>query len=538
MAQGTLRAQRREVPSTRLSVSQLLRAPGVRLGFLGSLLISIAVMTPGFVPNRGLDKLEFLRWLRALLLFGQIGRILLAVGLICLFWGWIKLRPAMNHRFSHATVLAVWALPMLFAPPIFSSDIFLYADQGWIIHQGLNPYHVGLAQAGGPFAANVHPIWRGTTAVYPPLALQVQHLIVVATGFQGLISVIAMRIPTVIGVALIACFVPRIARRLGVDAELAKWFAVLNPLLLIHFVGGAHNDAMMVALVCVGVWATLRWGTRGMILASILVGLGAGFKQPGLIAALTMGLLPIATRLPSLKLGRRVLLMSGYCLISCGLAVGTFVATSLATGLGFGWIAASRIHELTWGMSPASMIEQVVGPPLYYLTNIEDNLLPLTAKFTTIVSVVVLAVLAWRYFFSDVILPSLVRNHSKSHTAAEGDHREEVRSWRDYPLRWLVWGFQAIAFGGAGFHVWYVLWGGIYLGMLRYGNKVFRFLIAGMIMFFIVEGGLEYYGLRPITGYVLGAMVGYAFYANSLGLQIVADTDTSEAEDPELVSAR
>ena len=106
MAQGTLRAPRRKASSERLSVSEVLRAPGVRLGLLGSLLISIAVMTPGFVPNRGLDKLEFLRWLRALLLFGQIGRILLAVGAICLFWGWIKLRPAVNPRLPHTTILA------------------------------------------------------------------------------------------------------------------------------------------------------------------------------------------------------------------------------------------------------------------------------------------------------------------------------------------------------------------------------------------------------------------------------------------------
>ncbi|OYO00358.1 polyprenol phosphomannose-dependent alpha 1,6 mannosyltransferase MptB [Enemella evansiae] len=507
-----------------------LRIPGVLLGMLGMLCIGIAVMTPGFVPNASLDQIAPLRILRSVLKY-QVGRALMAIGLALLIWAWLKLRPARVPLLNHSWVLVLWSLPVLLAPPIFSSDAFLYADQGWIIHQGLDPYEVGLTEAGGPFAINVHKVWRGTTSIYPPFALLVQYWVAVATGFQGLISVIAMRIPILIAVAVIAVFVPMVARQLGADVQLAKWFAILNPLLLIHFVGGMHNDAMMVALVLVAIWCTLRFGTPGMIVGALLVGVGATFKQPGIIAAFAIGLLPVAVRLKDLAPGRRLLVIIGRSLVSCGLAAASFTAVSLAIGFEFmGWRHAANIGELTWGMSPASIVEQFIGPVLNWV-GIRHGLLPFLSRVTTVLSVLMLGVLAWRYFFPDVWIGRRVRNHSVQQVAG-AELPETDRSWRDHPIRWLTWGFSAIAFSGAGYHVWYLLWGGIYVGMLRYPNRLFRALIGVMILFIVVEGGLEYYGMRPIVGYLVGAALGWIFWANSTRLQIVPEP-APEAETAE-----
>lgn len=494
------------------SFKTLLRTPGVLLGFVSSALISVAVMTPGFVPNSGLDKVAALRIFRQVLKYG-LGYVLMIVGLAGLFWGWLKLRPAANHHLPHWKILLLWSLPMLLAPPIFSSDVFLYADQGWILHQGLDPYQVGLADAGGPFAANVHKIWRGTTAVYPPLALQIQHLMVTVTGFQGYLSVISMRVPAIVGVVLITIFIPRLARALGVDVELAKWFSITNPLLLIHMVGGAHNDTLMVALVLIAIYVTVRFGVPGMVVGAVLVGVGAAIKQPGFIACLAVALLPIATRLKQLTLWPRIRLMTLYCGACVLISGAVFAGVSIATGLNFGWLQATKIGELTWSMSPSSVVEQVVGPVLR-LFGVHRNLLPPIALAFTIGSVLALAWLAWRYFFADLFdrEPTLGNRLPGS-----------VDDWRDRPLRWLVWGFMAVALGGAGLHVWYVLWGGIYLGMLKYSTRTFRMLIWAMIVLVTVEGGQEYYSLRTIPGYLAGLVIGYIFYVRSARLDIVGE---------------
>lgn len=496
-------------------------------------LIGIAVLTPGLVPNADLDRIALLRWVRPVLGW-QIGRVLMAAGVILLFWAWLKLRPALHPRLNHGLILALWSLPVLIVPPVFSSDAFLYADQGWIIHQGFDPYQVGLTDAGGPFAPNVHPVWHHTTAVYPPAALFVQHLVAEATGFHSYWTVVAMRIPALLGVAVIALVVPRLARALGADAETAKWFAVLNPFLLLHFVGGMHNDIWMIALVALAALLAVRWGIPGMLLGAVLVGVGAGFKQPGIIAAIAVGLLPVAGRLRGMALGRRIVTMTVHCGIAVLLALAAFVGLSFATGYEFlGWAKATNIHATTWGMSPASIVEQIVGPVLNAV-GVRHGMLPFLSSLATVLSLVATAFLAWRYFFADLLGRVRIRPRSVTVTAA-GESPEANRSWRDYPVRWLAWSFMALAFSGAGYHGWYLLWGGVYLGMLRYGNRLFRGLVAVLVAFVVVECGLEYYGLRPIPGYLLGATLAWIFWVNSSALQIVPEPDpedwANEAEE-------
>lgn len=519
----------------RTGLAQTLRTPGVLLGMVGMLCLGITVLSRDLLPNGGLDQLEALRWLRAHVLHPIVGRVLAVAGVALLFWGWIKLRPAVQPRLNHGLILALWSLPVLLAPPIMSTDAFLYADQGWIIGQGLDPYQVGLTDAGGPFAVSVHPAWHHTTAVYPPAALFVQYLVASGTGYQGLISVVAMRIPALLAVAVIALIVPRVARLLGVNAETAKWFAVTNPFLLIHFVGGMHNDIWMIALVLVAVWATLRYGIGGMVLGAVLVGLGAGFKQPGIAAAIAIGLLPVAERLRTMALGRRLLTMLAYCTTTMLIAVASYVGLSVAIGYEFlGWRKSTSIHAQVWGMSPASTFEQVVGPIVKRVLGIEVELLPAISTATTVLSVVFGAYFAWRYFFADRLGGIRIRPRSVLITDA-GETPEQVRSWRDYPIRWMAWAFMALAFGGAGYHGWYLLWGGVYLGMLRYGNRVLRTLVAVLIACATVECGLEYLHLRPVTGYLLGATLAWIFWVNSSALQIVPEPEpndwASEAEE-------
>lgn len=480
------------------------------MGLLGSIAISIAVMTPGFVPNAGLDRIILVRWFRNLVLGDlYLGRVFMLAGLILLIAGWLRLRPAVTPRVPHAAILALWSLPMLLAPPIFSSDVFLYADQGWILHLGLDPYQIGLGQVGGPYDTNVHWVWRGTTAIYPPLALQIQHLIVAATGYSGYFSVIAMRIPAIVAVIIIAALVPRLARLLKVDPELAKWMAVLNPMLLLHYIGGAHNDALMAAGVLLACFLAYRFGRPGMLIGAAIIGVGTAIKQPGLAAAFAVGLIPVAHRLPGMSVSRRLLVGGGHVLASIAVAGVAFVATTAATGLGFGWIRATSIGEITWSMSPSSVIEQVIGP-IANQFGYTGNLLPILSQMTTALSVLALIWLAWRYFFSDRF------GRDPIGTGWRLDRDPEQPDWRDYPLRWLAWGFVAFSLGGSGYHTWYWLWGGIYLGMLRYNDKMMRLIVAIMIFLLSTEAGQEYYSVRTIPGMVLGATLAYLWWIYSV----------------------
>lgn len=516
--------------SGRSDLRGTLTHPATWIGFLATAMMAFSLLTPGFASKGTWDQIVAPALLRRILEF-QVGRILITAGAVGLFWAWLRLRPGREPRIAHWLVLVVWSLPLLAAPPLFSSDPYLYADQAWIIHSGFDPYQVGLSEVGGPYAKSVHPVWRHTTGIYPPMALYLQFLIGTLTGFHGLATVIAMRLQAILGICIIAFCVPRIARLLHADARLASWFAVLNPLLVIHALGGMHNDVMMIAMVAVALWCVLRFPTWwGMAVAALVVGLAGSFKQPGMIAALAVGLLPVAAGLRSMRFVRRVLTMALWCAASCLLAGLSFAGISLAVGFEFlGWRHATKIGELTWGMSPASILEQIIGGSLNRL-GVHVALMSPFSTMTTLLSGVVVALLAWRYFFADLLpvercgrigrwLASprrwwAVGNRSAVATSLVG------QDWSDHPVRWMVWSFTAVGLGGAGFHGWYFLWGGIYLGMLGYSNRTLRTLIGALIVAIVAEGGLEYFGLRPIPGYLVGIAIAWIFVANGTRMRL------------------
>ncbi len=130
-----------------------------------------------------------------------------------------------------------------------------------------------------------------------------------ATGGHLLPALAGMRLLAVLGLLLGAWAL----HRLG--GERALWLGVANPLVLLHVVGGAHNEALMLGLMLAGLAVT------SLPLAAVLVTLGALVKLPAVAA------------LPFLVVAapRRVLL-------AVVPAVATAVAVSYGTGLGWGWL--------------------------------------------------------------------------------------------------------------------------------------------------------------------------------------------------------
>lgn len=178
-------------------------------------------------------------------------------------------------------ICVAWCLPLLLVPPLASADAYAYAAQGWLTANGFDSYQVPMGKA-AIFGASVDPRWAATTAVYPPLSLWLQAGVVAVTGSDPYWSVIGMRLFGILGVLALLVLVPAIAADMELAGRRALWFTALNPLVIIHFMGGAHNDALMVAMVLLAVWVAPRRG--GLVLAMIALAVAAGVKQAAVVA--------------------------------------------------------------------------------------------------------------------------------------------------------------------------------------------------------------------------------------------------------------
>lgn len=432
------------------ALSDAWTARAVRFGLLGSVCIVVGTLSPAYLPQASpvWGVLNRLHWDG--MVFKVVGTVFTMVGLGLLLETWLRLRPARRRamgrpQLRHWAVLAIIAAPMLIAPPIFSHDAYSYAAQGWMLHNGISPYDAGPSILPGSFADQVAWVWRDTPAPYGPLALQMSHAIVVLAGFSPFLSALLMRIPALIGVVLIGWCTPRIARRVGVDASAASWFVMCNPILIIDFVGGMHNDSLMVGLMLLGIWLSMRY--RQWWLGALIVGVAAAIKQPALLAAVALPFLvvPVASWRGVVPVLRAAALL----IVSVGLAVGSFAAISLATGLGFGWLNAVEVPGLVDTVSPFT----VVGHVIQWIVDAFglDPSGRVAINASRIVGVVVFAF---------------------------GASWLAIRLLGSRPLQFLGWTYLLFAFCAPALHSWYVLWGGVLFPLTRPSARWLRVAVV------------------------------------------------------------
>lgn len=229
-----------------------------------------------------------------------------------------------------------WAVPLELGAPLFSRDIYSYAGQGMLAHVGLNPYVYGpgvLSVWGHPGLANaVAPVWRTTVAPYGPAFIGLaSRLVGISTHL--VYEVIALRLVELVGVALIALFVPRLARLLGTDPTRAVWMAVLSPLVLLSLVAAGHNDALMTGLLLGGVTMALE---RRPVLAIALCALATTIKVPA-AAGIVFIAVAWARDQPSKASKSRVLAVAGL------VTAAIFVGLTVGSGLGWGWLSVRAL---------------------------------------------------------------------------------------------------------------------------------------------------------------------------------------------------
>jgi len=262
------------------------------------------------------------------------GMVCAVAGLTILIGAWLRVRDLVAGEPRAAlSILAWWVAPLVLAPPMFSRDVYSYLAQGALVGQGLDAYGVGPAALGGdPLAAQVHPLWMNTPAPYGPVFLGLAAAVVALTGTHLVIGVLGMRLVALASVAVLALAVPRLAVRYRVDPGRALWLGVLNPLVLVHVVAGAHNDALMAALLVAGLLLAAR-GRLGW--AVILVTLAALVKAPAALA------LAYLAPLWAGRIGGRWRWAAGVG-ATATVAAGTVAVVTVGTGLGLGWVAALK----------------------------------------------------------------------------------------------------------------------------------------------------------------------------------------------------
>ena len=143
-------------------------------------------------------------------------------------------------------VFALWATPMLVIAPLFSRDAYSYAAQGEMVSHHMNPYLYGPFELGNnSYTAPVDPLWGNAPAPYGPLFLQIDGFFTRITFHNELATIILLRLLSLVGVLLIARCVPKLARLYHRDGAELFTLMVLNPVTILHLIGGAHNDALM-----------------------------------------------------------------------------------------------------------------------------------------------------------------------------------------------------------------------------------------------------------------------------------------------------
>jgi hypothetical protein len=345
-------------------------------------------------------------------------------------------------------IFAAWVAPLLVVAPLFSRDLYSYAAQGDMMSHHINPYVYGPYVLGqGPFVQLVDKLWANVGSPYGPVFLTIAGWIVTVTGHNVLLSVEGLRLLALAGTIAFVSAVPVIARSFGRDGAVAFALAALNPLVLLHLIGGGHNDALMLGFLVPG-YALARKGHP--VLGILLCAFGAAVKVPALIGVIYIAWEwggPGRSVRERLKPLAKAIVMAAVVLSSL----------SELAGLGWGWIAGLSNPDTvrSWitpttaiGLFSAKLLA-LVGVP-----NETTEMLHLTRTGGFLVAGVIGLVLL-------------------------------VRSERIGPLRALGWTLIAIVVLSPVVQPWYATWGFVFLAPIVEGGVRRAMVICSGIACFV-----------------------------------------------------
>jgi alpha-1,6-mannosyltransferase len=335
------------------------------LGAVGALLITAGGLGAGSTRLHDplLESLH-VSWLR----FGHglvLSSVLLWVGVAVMLIAWLRLgRRVIDRTATEYTMVATtgfWLAPLLLSVPVFSRDTYSYLAQGALLRDGFDPYVVGPIDNPNSLLDNVSPIWTTTTAPYGPAFILVAKFVTMLVGNNVVAGTMLLRLCMLPGLALLIWAAPRVARHVGADGAAALWICVLNPLVIIHLMGGVHNEMLMVGLMMAALALAFSghhiWGVS-FIAVAVAVKATAGLALPFMVWVWTR----------DLRYRRGYSPAKAFAVATTASAlifVAVFAVLSWLAGVGLGWLTAlaGSVKIINWLTVPtaASNLVNVLG---------------------------------------------------------------------------------------------------------------------------------------------------------------------------------
>jgi alpha-1,6-mannosyltransferase len=373
------------------------------LGCLGAVLITTGGLGAGSTKQHDplLDTLH-LSWLR----YGHglvLSSILLWVGVALMLSAWLwlgrRVLAGATDQFAMVVTTGFWLAPLLLSVPVFSRDTYSYLAQGALLRDGLDPYAVGPIDNPNPLLDNVSPIWTITTAPYGPAFILIAKLVTMLVGNHVIVGTMLLRLCMLPGLALLIWATPRIARHVGGNGPIALWVCALNPLVIIHLMGGVHNEMLMVGLMAAGIALTFE---RRDIVGIAVVAVGTAVKATAGIALPFM----VWVWMRHLRDRRGYRPLQAFSLAagaSVLIVVAVFAVLSGVARVGLGWLTALAgsvkiINWLTIPTATANLVHTVGG--LFFSVNFY-GVLQVTRAVGIAIIAIALPLLWWRFRHDD-----------------------------------------------------------------------------------------------------------------------------------------
>jgi Glycosyltransferase family 87 len=295
--------------------------------------------------------------------------------------------PRLGRRIVWGAIVGLVA-GFAVAPVLLSHDVYSYVDYGRLgVLHGLDPYvHPPLAAPADPAFTDV--TWTAATSAYGPLFTLATYPL---AWLPVDVAVAALKAVAALSVLGLAAVVSRLAAWRGTDPLRAAAFVALNPLVLVHVVGGAHNDglAMLLALLAVAAILSARWANGGAALAVV-----AATKASTLFVA-PFALLATANRG---SMGRYVgsgptfrpigRLLAGAALTAAGICGAAYL------GFGWDWLSAFGLAGENQGRTSYMSIPITVAR----LTGLDPDAVRLVALVLFLTLFFQLLLWTWRGF--------------------------------------------------------------------------------------------------------------------------------------------
>ena len=206
---------------------------------------------------------------------------------------------------------AVFQVTLFLTPGLFTTDIFSYVMYGHISAEyNLNPYiYPPNYFPGNPMLNWIHPIWHDQPSVYGPLWTDLSWILATLTApLSGLVATLddgttlnvglmdqvfayklLMNAVQVVNLALVWWLLGRVFGSRPRARLTAFIVFAWNPMMLFDAAGNAHNDALMVTLLLLGV-VPLVWHRRSEQISNVEWSLGTLFVGMSALIKYTTGL--------------------------------------------------------------------------------------------------------------------------------------------------------------------------------------------------------------------------------------------------------